>query len=47
MIGLRLGYLGAPSPRDWQLYDNGVSDGPTVTLAGPYIRGVVGIGRRR
>lgn len=47
MIGLRVGYLAAPSSTDWHLYDTDVSGGPTVTLAGPYIRGVVGIGRRR
>lgn len=47
MMGVRVGYLAAPSSRDWQLYDNDVSGGPTVTLAGPYIRGVIGIGRRR
>jgi hypothetical protein len=47
MVGLRVGYLAAPSSGDWQLYDHDVSGGPRVTLAGPYIRGVVGIARRR
>ena len=47
MIGLRLGYLASPSSGDWQLYDRDVRGAPAVTLAGPYIRGVVGIGRRK
>lgn len=47
MIGLRLGYLAAPSSSDWQLYENEVTSGPRMTIGGPYVRAVIGIGRRR
>ena len=47
MVGLRLGYLPAPSATSWQLRDQDVSGGPSTTLAGPYIRAVIGVGRRR
>ena len=47
MLGLRLGYLAAPSSADWQLYEDEVSGGPKMTLRGPYFRGLIGIGRRR
>lgn len=47
MFGVRLGYLVAPSSSEWQLYDHDVVGGPATSLRGPYIRGVIGVGRRR
>lgn len=47
MVGLRLGYLAAPSGADWDLFDNAVSGGPAASIGGPYIRGLIGIGWRR
>ena len=47
MVGLRLGYLAAPSSSNWQLRDQDVSGGPKTSIAGAYIRGVIGVGRRR
>lgn len=49
LIGLRLGYLGAwfGSSSNWQLYEYTASGGPSATIAGPYVRVVVGVGRRR
>lgn len=49
LVGLRLGYLAAlfGSDSDWQLYEYTASGGPSGTIAGPYVRAVVGVGRRR
>jgi hypothetical protein len=49
LIGLRLGYLLAAfgSGTDWQLYEYTASDGPPATIAGPYVRVVVGGAWRR
>ena len=47
MFGVRLGYLVAPSSSEWQLYGHDVIGGPATSLRGPYIRGVIGVGRRR
>jgi hypothetical protein len=49
LIGVRLGYLAAlfGSDSDWQLYEYTASGGPSGTIAGPYVRAVVGVGRRR
>ncbi|HEU0078448.1 MAG TPA: hypothetical protein VFQ76_12400, partial [Longimicrobiaceae bacterium] len=49
LIGVRLGYLAAlfGSDSDWQLYEYTASGGPPATIAGPYVRAVVGVGRRR
>jgi hypothetical protein len=49
LVGVRLGYLGAlfGSDSDWQLYEYTASGGPSGTIAGPYVRAVVGVGRRR
>ena len=47
MIGVRLGYLVAPSSADWQLYEDDVTGGPKLTLGGAYVRAVIGVGRRR
>ena len=49
MIGLRLGYLAAQfgSASNWQLYDRVASNGPPATIAGPYVRVVIGGAWRR
>ena len=47
MIGVRLGYLAMPFGTSWRLYERPVRDAPNATLAGPYIRVVVGTGRSR
>ncbi len=49
LIGVRLGYLAAlfGSDSDWQQYEYTASGGPSGTIAGPYVRAVVGVGRRR
>ncbi|HEX7242572.1 MAG TPA: outer membrane beta-barrel protein [Longimicrobiaceae bacterium] len=49
LIGLRAGYLLAAfgSDSDWQLHEHTASGGPPATIAGPYVRAVVGVGRRR
>ena len=47
MIGLRLGYVVMPFATDWRVGERSVTGGPTATLAGPYVRVVVGTGRRR
>ncbi|HEX2219348.1 MAG TPA: outer membrane beta-barrel protein [Gemmatimonadales bacterium] len=46
LIGLRVGYLvaGFGSATNWQLYEYTASDGPSATIAGPYVRVVVGVG---
>jgi hypothetical protein len=46
LLGLRLGYLATPFTTRWHRDDVPVSGGPNATLAGPYIRAVVGVGRR-
>lgn len=49
LIGVRLGYLLARfgSESNWQLYEYTASGGPPATIAGPYVRVVVGGGWRR
>jgi hypothetical protein len=49
LIGLRLGYLAAQfgSESDWQLYDRVARNGPPATIAGPYVRVVIGGAWRR
>lgn len=49
LIGLRVGYLAAHfgSRSDWQLYEHTASGGPPATIAGPYVRVVVGGAWRR
>jgi hypothetical protein len=44
LIGLRLGYLVTRfgSGSHWQLYDRTASGGPSATIAGPYVRVMVG-----
>jgi hypothetical protein len=44
LIGLRLGYLVARfgSASNWQLYEDTARDGPAATIAGPYVRVVIG-----
>jgi hypothetical protein len=49
LIGVRLGYLAARfgSATDWQLYERTASAGPSATIAGPYVRVVIGGAWRR
>ena len=47
LIGLRLGYVVAPSSSRWQLNHRAVSDGPSATMAGPYVRVLLGLGAWR
>lgn len=47
MVGVRLGYLAAPSVTDWQLGDHTVNGGPAASIGGPYVRALIGIGWRR
>lgn len=47
MIGVRLGYLAVPFSSDWYLLDNEVRGGPDATIAGPYIRLLIGAAQRR
>ncbi|HEX6071128.1 MAG TPA: hypothetical protein VFZ18_14930 [Longimicrobiaceae bacterium] len=46
VVGLRLGYLTGPFPTGWRTDDRPVSGAPPASLAGPYIRVMLG-GRRR
>ena len=46
LIGLRLGYLAAPSTTSWGLYERPVSGGPAASVSGPYVRLIVGGGPR-
>lgn len=47
LIGLRLGYLAGPFTSGWEMYEHTVSGGPAASIAGPYIRMVVGWAWRR
>lgn len=47
LIGVRFGYLVTPFVSGWRRDDVPVSGGPDATLAGPYVRVVVGVGRTR
>lgn len=47
LIGLRLGYVLAPSSSSWELNKRSVSGGPPATIAGPYIRILLGAVARR
>ena len=49
LIGVRLGYLAARfgSGSDWQLHERTATGGPATSLAGPYVRVVVGGAWRR
>ena len=44
LIGVRLGYLAAQfgSRADWQLHERTARGGPAATIAGPYVRVVIG-----
>lgn len=42
LIGLRLGYVIAPSSTRWELNKRPVSGGPSASMAGPYIRLLIG-----
>lgn len=41
-VGVRTGYLWAPSSADWELGDDALDGGPEATLGGPYLRLHVG-----
>lgn len=51
LLGLRVGYLAAPSAGDWRLdemdTDRLAKGGPDASFGGPYVRVVVGVGWRR
>jgi hypothetical protein len=47
LLGVRLGYLAMPFRTNWRLGERPVTGGPAATLAGPYVRVVVGTGRRQ
>lgn len=49
LVGVRLGYLAASfgSNTSWQLYEQTATGGPPATIAGPYLRVVVGGAWRR
>ena len=47
IVGLRAGYLAMSSSTDWQTYDHWVRGGPAASIAGPYIRAVIGVAWRR
>lgn len=44
LIGVRAGYLFAPSSGSWRLDDHPIAAGPDASLAGPYIRLMIGGG---
>lgn len=46
LIGVRLGYVAAPRTESWGLRESDVGGGPATSLAGPYLRVVVGGGPR-
>lgn len=46
LAGVRLGYLAAPFESNWSMHGVDVSGGPDASVAGPYIRFVVGAGGR-
>ncbi len=47
LVGVRLGYLAMPFATNWRLAEHPVDGGPGATLAGFYVRVVVGTGRMR
>lgn len=47
LIGVRLGDLAMPFATEWRLRQQRVTGGPAATRAGPYLRVVVGTGKRR
>ena len=47
LIGLRLGYLVAPWNSTWDFYQRDASGGPDASIAGPYVRVMVGGAWRR
>ena len=42
LLGVRFGYLATPFNTSWLLYDDEASGGPASSIAGPYLRFVVG-----
>lgn len=47
LVGVRLGLIMAGSSSDWRFNKRPVRSGPAATMAGPYIRMVVGLGTWR
>jgi hypothetical protein len=47
LVGLRLGYLATPFDQGWTRDGRSVSGGPDATVAGPYVRMVIGWRRER
>lgn len=49
LVGVRVGYLATRfgSASSWQLYDRVATGGPTASVAGPYVRVVIGGAWRR
>jgi hypothetical protein len=47
LVGLRIGYLFAPSDTEWEFNRRAVTGGPEASVAGPYIRVILGAGARR
>jgi hypothetical protein len=46
VLGVRAGYVFAPFTGDWQFFNTRLAHGPEARVAGPYIRLVIGGGRR-
>jgi uncharacterized protein (DUF2236 family) len=47
LIGVRLGYILTPFTTDWHVRGRLLGDGPEATVAGPYVRLMLGVARRR
>lgn len=47
LIGVRAGWLTGPFTDRWEMYEHEVSGGPEASIAGPYVRIVVGWAWRR
>lgn len=43
LIGVRFGYLATPGASTWLLYDDEATGGPDASIAGPYVRFMVGV----
>jgi hypothetical protein len=46
LVALRLGYIATPFSTGWTMDDRPLSGGPAATIAGPYVRVVIGWGVR-
>jgi hypothetical protein len=47
IVGLRLGYLAAPFHSSWRRYEREAIGGPDASIAGPYVRVILGGAWRR